>query len=84
MLQKRDNLLQMNKSDLSISSTGFCFYDSECFLASFPLSLPVMERGKFEVDIENAGSSVGKSNTSGESNSEKTPQFLTRCLKSIW
>lgn len=82
-MQKRDNLLQMNKSDLSISSRGSCFYDSESSLASFPSSLPVMERAKFEVDIENAGSSVGKSNTTGESNSGKPPQFLTSCLKSI-
>lgn len=56
----------MNKSDLSISSTGSCFYGRESSLASFPSSLAVMGIGKFEVDIKNAGPSVGKSNITGK------------------
>lgn len=56
----------MNKSDLSMSSTGSCFYDSGRSSAPFPSSLPVMGMGKFEADIKNAGSSMGKSNTTGK------------------
>lgn len=56
----------MNKSDLFISSTGSILYDSERSLAPFSSSLPVMGIAKFEADLKNAVSSMGKSNTTGK------------------